>query len=71
MKFTKDIPIRNFEFWGGAKQNANKLSLEDLDRLEYILESYYPEGMSITEMNDIMWFDFYTVLEWLGYEPEE
>ena len=71
MKFTEDISIRNFEFWGGGKQNANKLSLEDLDRLEDILESSYPEGMSITEMNDIMWFEFDTVLEWLGYEPEE
>lgn len=39
--------------------------------MESILEDIYPEGMEETAINDIFWFEFDTVLEWLGMETEE
>ena len=73
MKVYNEITLsnRNFEFWGGAKENAESLTNEQLDTVEAILEDLYPEGISDTQLNDIFWFDFDQVREWLGIESEE
>ena len=66
MKIYSDESLRNFDFWSGAYDNAKELSYEQLDQIEAILEDAYPEGMSATELNDLFWFDFDTVLSWIG-----
>lgn len=71
MKIYSYKSLRNFEFWSGAKYNADKLSYDQLDQLENILEESYPDGMDETEINDLLWFDFETVCEWLGIEEDE
>ncbi len=68
MKIHKEESLNNFEFWSGAKDRANKLTSRELDQIEAILEDLYPDGMSETELNDLFWFDFETVLEWIGKE---
>jgi hypothetical protein len=68
MKLYKEESLSNFEFWSGAKDNAKKLTSEELDQIESILEDTNPDGMSETEINDLFWFDFETVLEWIGKE---
>lgn len=68
MKIYKEESLSNFEFWGGAKDSAEKLTDQELDQIESTLEKIYPEGMSETELNDLFWFDFETVLEWIGKE---
>ena len=42
MKIFKEESLRYFEFWSGAKENANELSDEQLDNLETILEDACP-----------------------------
>lgn len=71
MKIYKEESLRNFEFWSGAKDNANELTSAQLDEVENILEDMYPDGMSETEINDLFWFDFDTIKEWLGITDEE
>lgn len=71
MKIYSEKSLRNFEFWNGAKENANELTFEQLDEVENILEDLYPEGMDETEINDFFWFDFDTIKEWLGITDEE
>ena len=71
MKIYKEESLQNFEFWSGAKANAATLTSEQLDTVETILEEIYPEGIEDTQINDIFWFDFDQVREWLGLEPEE
>lgn len=71
MKIYKEENLRNFEFWSGAKENASELTSEQLDEVENILEDIYPDGMSETEINDLFWFDFDTIKEWLGITDEE
>ena len=39
--------------------------------LENILEELYPDGMTETELNDLLWFDSESVYEWLGIRSEE
>lgn len=71
MKIIQEINLPYFEFWSGAKSNAEELSYDQLEQLEYILEDAYPDGMTDTELNDLMWFEFDTIKEWLGIEDED
>lgn len=68
MKVYKEMNLRDFEFWSGAKSNAETLTDEQLDMVESILEDAFPDGMDATQINDIFWFDFDTIREWLGIE---
>ena len=68
MKAYKEMNLRDFEFWSGAKSNAETLTDEQLDMVESILEDAFPDGMDETQINDIFWFDFDTIRDWLGIE---
>ena len=71
MKVYSEINLRNFKIWCGAKENAETLTSEQLDMVESILEDAYPDGMRKTQINDLFWFEFDTIREWLGIEQEE
>lgn len=71
MKIFKEESLRYFDFWSGAKENANELSDEQLDNLENILEDDYPDGIDATTLNDLMWFEFDTIKERLGIEDDD
>ena len=72
MKIYEEKSLTDFEFWSGAKDNAAMLTIEELEQLGDLLEGCYPDGISSTAVNDIMWFDFEWVCEMLGldYDPE-
>ena len=59
---------RYFEFWSGAKANAEMMTAEELDSVENELEALYPDGMTDTEINDLFWFDFDYVCDLVGLE---
>lgn len=71
MKIYTDQRLTSFNFWSGAKDNALELSSHQLDEVEEILDDLYPDGIDETQLNDIFWFDFNTVKEWLGIEEED
>ena len=71
MKVTTEQSLSNFNFWSGAKDNAAELTDAQLDTVECILEDIYPDGMDETSVNDLFWFDFETVKEWVGLTEEE
>ena len=71
MKVYSEINLRDFEFWSGAKLNAETLTSKQLDIVGSILEDAYPDGISETQINDFFWFDFDTIREWLGIKGEE
>ena len=66
MKLYSEKSLSGFEFWSGAKDNAEKLTSKQMDQIESTLEDVYPDGLSETELNDLFWFDFETVAEWIG-----
>ena len=68
MKTFTETNLTAFDFWSGAKDNANELTTEQLEQIESIIEDLYPEGIDETQLNDLFWFDFDTVLEWIGLE---
>lgn len=64
----EDKRLRDFEFWGGAKDTVRHLTSDQLDTIEDLLEDAYPDGMTETQINDLFWFDTDVIAEWLGYE---
>ena len=71
MKITREMNLRNFEAWSGAKNTLNKLiELDKCEELEAVLEDLYPEGMTETQLNDVLWFDNEWIYETLGIEEE-
>jgi hypothetical protein len=70
MKITTETSLINFIFWSQAMINASKLSYYDLNRIERVLNEVYPDGMSDTELNDLFWHEFDTVLDWIGTDYE-
>lgn len=71
MRYYVEEQLYNFQFWGGAKENANLLTLQELEQIEFELSDIYPEGLEDTQINDIFWFDFDFIAQLLGYDDEE
>ena len=72
MTITYELDLRNFKAWSGAKDTLERVINEGkCDLLEQILEDAYPEGMTETELNDLLWFEPETIYEWLGIRSEE
>lgn len=68
MKIVCDISISEFQAWCGAvstMETIRKAGYEYFDKLETILEDMFPDGMTDTELNDLLWFDSEDVLAWL------
>ena len=63
--------LRNFKFWSGAKDVVEKLTVEELDSIEILLEEEYPEGITDTELNDMFWFEADFLLSCIGLTEEE
>lgn len=63
--------LHNFEFWGGAKDKANLLTLDELDRIENELVDFFSSTPTDTDINDLFWFDFDIICKMLGTTEEE
>ena len=72
MTITYELDLNSFEAWSGAKETLERIQREGkCAELENILEELYPDGMTETELNDLLWFDSESVYEWLGIRSEE
>lgn len=62
----------DYKPWSGAIEVYEAIEeAGKLDELESLLEEAYPEGISMTGINDILWFDSDWVYENLGMNSEE
>lgn len=56
--------LNDFDFWNGAVsryEEIKKLGLEN--KVMEIIEEQYPEGLTDTELNDLIWFEFDDFIE--------
>ena len=61
--------LRNFEAWSGAIETKNLILDAGLEEeFEGLIEELYPDGLSDTELNDILWFEDEWIYETLGIE---
>jgi hypothetical protein len=59
--------LDEYEPWSGAVSTWDKVVEADkVDQLDFLLSDLYPEGMTMTELNDILWFESDWVLGMLG-----
>ena len=64
--------LSDYSAWSGAVDTWQKIQDEDkVDDLERLLEECYPDGLTMTELNDILWFESEWVFENLGIKDEE
>lgn len=73
MKVINDnLNLRNFEAWSVAVDTKetiiNEGKAEDFDNL---MEDVYPEGLTDTGLNDILWFEEDWIFEMLGIDTDE
>ena len=71
MTITYELDLNSFQAWSGAKETLERIQREGkCGLLEQILDDIYPNGMTETELNDLLWFESETVYEWLGIRSE-
>ena len=71
MTITYELDLNSFQAWSGAKDTLERIQREGkCAELENVLEELYPDGMTETELNDLLWFEPETVYEWLGIRSE-
>ena len=72
MTITYELDLNSFQAWSGAVDTLERIQREGkCAELENVLEELYPDGMTETELNDLLWFDSESVYEWLGIRSEE
>lgn len=71
MKIINETSLENFKAWSGAVSTLDRIISEGkCDTLEAILEEQYPEGMTDTQLNDILWFEDEWCYEMCGIRSE-
>ena len=66
------IDFSDYKPWSGAVDTYELIKDADkLDELEAYLEELYPDGITATQINDILWFDGEEVLKYLGLGDAE
>ena len=72
MKIISETTQREFNTWSGATDTKNTI-IENNKEEEFdsYIEELYPDGLTDTELNDILWFDEEGIFEALGINQEE
>nr|DAH91165.1 MAG TPA: hemolytic enterotoxin [Caudoviricetes sp.] len=71
MTITYELDLDSFKAWSVAVDTLDRVRREGkCEELEQQLEELYPDGMTETELNDLLWFDSESVYEWLGMRSE-
>lgn len=62
---------RNNGFWAEAAINAEKLTNEELDQVEDLLNEIYKHGIDQTDLNDLFRFQFEWICASIGISSSE
>ena len=69
MKLIKDFI--HYQPWAGARDTYALIAYHNkLDELDNLITECYPDGLTETELNDLLWFDSDWVLDTLGIEVD-
>ena len=76
MKITYELDLGKFEAWSGGEETLDRILDEGKENdFEALLEELYPDGIDVTELNDLLRFETDWIYESLGMntdeEPEE
>ena len=72
MKVVSELELVNFDAWSGAVETKQRIIEEGKsEEFDALIEELYPDGLTDTQLNDILWFDGDWVFETLGIQDEE
>ena len=58
MKIITETRLTDFKAWNGGMDTLQRLiELDAADALEACIDDIYPDGLTATELNDLLWFD--------------
>jgi hypothetical protein len=70
--FNENTTLVNFDAWSGAVETKERIINEGkANEFDSLIEDLYPDGLSETLLNDILWFEEDWIYESLGIEDEE
>ena len=72
MKIISEKKLRDFEAWAGAIETKKLILDAGLEEnFEELIKEKYPNGITDTKLNLILWYDADWILRALGIEEEE
>jgi hypothetical protein len=73
MKLINDnLNLQNFDAWSRAKDTKETILKHNKERdFEYLIEELYPDGLTDTQLNDLLWFDSEWIFESIGIDEDE
>lgn len=72
MKTFKELSISDFNAWSGAIETRNTIIENNKeDEFDSLIDELYPDGISETQLNDILWFEEDWLFETLGINTDE
>lgn len=70
--YNDNLTLRNFDAWSGAVDTKETIVNEGKDKdFDYLIEELYPDGITDTQLNDLLWFEEDWIFEMLGIEIDE
>jgi len=64
--------LKNFKAWSGAKDTKETiLNNNKGEEFDNLIEELYPDGLTDTQLNDLLWFESDWIFEQLGISEEE
>jgi hypothetical protein len=72
MKVIKNnLRLRDFKAWSGAIETKDKIIKEGKgDEFENLIDELFPEGLTETKLNDVLWFEDEMLFNELGIEEQ-
>jgi hypothetical protein len=72
MKTFNETNLVNFNAWSGAVETKERIINEGKAKdFDSLIDELYPDGLSETHLNDLLWFEEDWIFEQLGIENEE
>ena len=70
--YNNNLSLRNFDAWSGAVDTKETIINAGKDKdFDYLIEELYPDGLTDTQLNDLLWFEEDWLFEMLGIEIDE
>lgn len=68
----EDASIANFDAWSGAKDTKETIiNAGKAHEFDALIDELYPDGLTETHLNDLLWFEPEFIFENLGISDEE
>ncbi len=70
--YNDNLTLRNFDAWSGAVETKEAIINEGkAEQFDNLIEELYPDGLTDTQLNDLLWFEEDWIFEMLGIEIDD